>query len=148
MKYLTVVALLVSFPIYAQNFSPSASGSSISSPAGTVGPGTVPSVNPSVQAESTFNPVTPSSSFNSAPVDVGTVPNSNFNTAPTTVPTGQPSDTTLLNNGTNTVIPSNNPIQAQEFDDASFGTGSGSGPSTGSGANPNLNNGAFPITSP
>jgi hypothetical protein len=134
MKYLTMIALLGSISVYAQNFSPSASGSSITSPAG--------SLPTSGQQNTGF-------------------PNTNtFNTAPTTVPTGGPSETTLLNG--NTAIPSNNPtIQAQEstFENSTFpnnfntttSPGSGSSPGFGvgtGGSSSDIINQSSPIPSP
>lgn len=169
MKYLTAIALLTSFSAYTQTFSPSASGTSITSPSATVGPtnmgsgvGTAPTIGtPSAigtnGAGTTLNPATPTSTFNNSPVDTGSIPNNNFNTAPTSVPSGQPGDTTLLNNSNN--IPSNNPpMQAQEYNSfpgssttpsggsSSFGSGSGVG--TGMGSDLAPMNGTSPISNP
>lgn len=176
MKYLTILALLGTFAAYAQ--SPSAIGTPITSPSGSVGPGgsgfgspqapvdtgSIPNTNNALNVAPTSNsnafnvaPGTQNNSFNVSPGALG----NDLNTAPSTIP----ADTTLLNNTTN--IPTNNPpAQAQEFDtfgnpntttipgsnsgtDTSFGTGTS--PGTGSGSDTSgsdIVNPTSPIPSP
>jgi hypothetical protein len=146
MKYLTILALLGSLSAYAQGPSPSAVGTSITSPSGSIAPGgsgftsppvdtgSIPNTNNALNVAPTSNSnafnVAPGTATNSYNISPGTLGN-DLNTAPSTIPT----DTTLLNN-TETIPTNNPPAQAQEFD--SFGnpnttTVPGSDPGTGTG---------------
>lgn len=136
MKSLTVLMLLTSLTVYAQNFSPSASGTSVTSPSAAVGGGTF---TPGIPNANIGQTTLGDGSTVVTPVPDSTI-NNQFNTAPSTIPT-VPTDNTLIN------TPSNNPIQAQEFtfpntDNTISPSGSGSG--SGS-ENSNLNS---PITTP
>lgn len=175
MKYLTFMAILGSLSVYAQNPSPSAMGTSITSPSGSIAPGGAGFTSPPVDTGSIPNtnnnlnvaPTSNSNAFNVAPgtnTNTFNVPgtnSTNFNTAPSSIP----SDTTLLNN--TETIPTNNPqMQAQEFNtfgnpnmntgpgsnsgsgtDSGSGTGSGTGFGTGSSGS-DIMNPASPIPSP
>ena len=177
MKYLIILAILSSFSVYAQSFSPSATATSLASPAATATPrfgagqnagftsppvdtGSIPNTNNglNVPAAANSNAYNMPPSALSNPYNVPGAANSDsLNTAPTSIPT----DTSLLNNNLES-IPTNNPpnIQAQEFD--AFGnpntttipgsesnSGMGTGTGMGSGASGSeIVNPTSPISSP